>query len=261
VKLRTLSLIVLVLLSACGSKGEDEAGKNDASVPTNVVAAPAPRESDSIPGINITREEIHSRFGKFTKSQFDTRQSYLEMLKNEDDFFGDNLFRSQIRASNIFLRYDPEAGEFQYKSTSAVIPLSLAQRLITERALRAGGDLDSYTFWPVGVSQSNNRGARESSAIDAVYLVSRRCEFKFSHQSSTAQDFLYRRNFAMIVQYKLQSSFTSNIRHHLNVDANHLDMYDNPEDWNNFTNFLLVDILKIFIVDNPTGRILHESSC
>jgi hypothetical protein len=261
VKLRSLSLIVLVLLSACGSKGEDEAEKNDASVPTDVVTVPAPRESDSISGININREEIQSRFGKFTKSEFDTRQSYLAMLKIEDDFFGDNVFKSQISANNVFLRYNPEAGEFEYKSTSAVIPLSLGRRLITETLIRSGRDLDSYTFWPVGLSKSNNRGNSAEAATRAVYLVSRRCDFTFSHEPSTAQDFRYNRDFAMIAQYKLQSSFTSNIRHHFNVDANFLDMYDNPEDWNIFNNFLLVDIEKIFIIDNSTGRILHESSC
>jgi hypothetical protein len=250
-----INLVALLLafgLSSCGNPINTKQSKGN--VHQSAIKFDVAPEYKNIEGVNLFSKDITGHFLQMVKSEYDTKEKYAKIVDSENKYFSNKLIKSEIIASNLYLRYNSENNNFIYESNTSLLG-KLAYDLVAINAPAPS----SYTYWPVG---EQSAGIGEIDGGNGVFLASPKCDFSFPYPNEVAENFKLQGKLKFVVTYRLKSSFSKNFKHHLNVSANYLTYeLNSPEEWSVFHPFMIAKIENIYVIDASNGKIMHKTRC
>lgn len=213
-----------------------------------------PKEYQKIPGLTVYSQDIVKFFQKLPVQNYRNLDVHASNISNDDIFFKNRLLKSEIMSSKTFINTQRNSNQLLYKSNISSLG-DLGQKL---EAIESPNPQD-YTFWPVGQRAS---GFGPINGGDGIFLVSSKCNFEILTASSDTTNFMSNGNLKLVVQYKINDSFSSMSNNPLNIWANYLESETNKSfEMSSYNPFVFVDITRIFVFEGNTGNPITEASC
>lgn len=212
------------------------------------------KEYSKIDGSNFSSGDIIEFFKKLPAYNYNNPNAHAAAVTDYDEYLNDKMLKSEIMSTKAFLTYSPTSKHFTYKSEIAVLG-ALGEKLAAMELPNA----QNYTFWPVG------QRASDFSPIDGgdgIFLVSQKCDFAFPFANEDVDDFMNAGSLKIVLQYKMNENLSKMSNNALNVWANYLESETTKTmEMSVYNPFLFVDIIRIYVFEGHTGKLISKGQC